>query len=140
MKKDVIISLVGTQENDGDKDKIELITEGSFYRKGDDYYVTYKESELTGLEGTTTTLKVQGKKVTMIRFGTNNTQLIFEKGQHHVCCYDTMYGAITVGVWANDVSVNIGDNGGEIYAAYKIDVDNNSIGNNDFRMQIRECH
>lgn len=140
MKKDVIISLVGTQENDGDKDKIELITEGSFYRKGDDYYVTYKESELTGLEGTTTTLKVQGKKVTMIRFGTNNTQLIFEKGQHHVCCYDTMYGAITVGVWANDVSVNIDDNGGEIYAAYKIDVDNNSIGNNDFRMQIRECH
>ena len=140
MKKDVIISLVGTQEADGDKDKIELITEGNFYKKGDDYYVTYKESELTGMEGTTTTIKVQGKKVTLLRFGTNNTQLIFEKGHHHICCYDTAYGAITVGVWANDVKVDINDNGGEIYAAYKIDVDNNAIGKNDFHMQIRECH
>ena len=59
MKKDVIISLVGTQENDGEKDKIELITEGSMYKKGDSYYITYKESQLTGMEGTTTTVKVQ---------------------------------------------------------------------------------
>lgn len=140
MKKDVLITLVGTQENDGEKDKVELITEGCMYKKGDAYYITYKESELTGMEGTTTTVKVQGKKVTMLRFGTNNTQLIFEKGQHHVCCYDTMYGAISVGVWARKVTVELDDNGGEIYADYSIDVDNNLVGKNDFRMQVRECH
>ena len=81
MKKDVLITLVGTQNNDGEKDKIELITEGSMYKKGDAYYITYKESELTGMDGTTTTVKVQDKKVTILRFGTNNTQLIFEKGR-----------------------------------------------------------
>ncbi|MBR0276859.1 MAG: DUF1934 domain-containing protein [Clostridia bacterium] len=140
MKKDVIISFVGTQENGDDKDKIELITEGSFYKKGTDYYVTYTESELTGLEGTTTTLKIQGKKITMLRYGTNTSQLVFEKGKHHICCYDTEFGTLSVGVWANKVSVNIDDNGGEIYADYNIDVDNNSIGKNDFKMQIRECH
>lgn len=139
MKKDVIISLVGNQDNDGDKDSIEFITEGSLYKKNDDYYITYKESELTGMEGTTTTIKVQGKKVTLIRFGTNNTQLIFEKGRHHMCCYDTLYGAITVGVWTNLVTVEIDENGGEIFADYSIDVDNNSICKNDFRMKIREC-
>ena len=117
MKKDVLITLVGTQNNDGEKDKIELITEGSMYKKGDAYYITYKESELTGMDGTTTTVKVQDKKVTILRFGTNNTQLIFEKGKHHVCCYDTMYGAISVGVWAQNV---------------KIDLD-------DFHMQVKEC-
>ncbi len=139
MKKDVVISLVGTQESGDDKDKIELITEGSYYKKGNDYYITYKESELTGLDGTTTTLKVQGEKITMIRYGTNTSQLVFEKGQHHLCCYDTEFGALTVGVWANKVSVDLNDNGGELYAAYNIDVDNNSVSQNDFKMQIREC-
>ncbi len=139
MKKEVIISFVGNQENDGEKDSVEFITEGKLYKKGGDYYVTYKESELTGMEGTTTTIKVHGKKVTMLRFGTNNTQLIFEKGRHHVCCYDTVCGVISVGVWANDVSVSLDENGGEIFAAYNIDVDNSLVGNNDFKMQIREC-
>ena len=68
------------------------------------------------MEGTTTTLKVQGGKVTMLRFGENNTQLIFEKGQRHLCCYETMYGALTVGVWADDVSVRLDDSGGEVSA------------------------
>ena len=139
MKKSVMISFVGTQEIDGDKERVELMTEGSFYTKNDGYYVTYDESELTGLDGTTTMLKVQGKKVKMIRFGTNNTQLIFETGHHQVSCYDTSYGTISVGVWANDVTVDIDENGGEIFADYNIDVDNNSVGKNSFRMQIREC-
>ncbi len=137
MKKDVLITLVGTQENDGDKDKIELVTEGSMYKKGDAYYIKYKESELTGMDGTTTTVKLQGKKVTILRFGTNNTQLIFEKGMHHVCCYDTPYGGISVGVWAQDVKVEFDDNGGEIFADYSIDVDNNSVGKNNFHMKVR---
>lgn len=140
MKKDVLITLVGTQDNDGEKDKVELITEGNMYKKGDAYYITYKESELTGMDGTTTTVKVQDKKVTILRFGTNNTQLIFEKGKHHVCCYDTMYGAISVGVWAQNLKIELDDNGGEIFADYSIDVDNNLVGKNDFHMQVRECH
>ncbi len=138
MKKDVLITLVGTQDNDGEKDKVELITEGSMYKKGDTYYITYKESELTGMEGTTTTVKVQDKKVTILRFGTNNTQLIFESGKHHVCCYDTMYGAISVGVWAQNVKVDLDDDGGEIYADYSIDVDNNLVGKNNFHLMVKE--
>ncbi len=139
MQKDVIISLVGNQQSDEDTDSIEFMTEGSFYKKGEDFYVTYKESELTGLEGTTTTLKVQGKKVTLLRFGANTSQLIFEKGQRHVCCYDTMYGVISVGVWTNDVVVDIDENGGEIFADYIIDLDNSPLGKNNFKMHIREC-
>lgn len=143
MKKSVVISLVGSQRQDSENDKsdkVELITEGNFYKKGDDYYITYKESEITGMEGTTTTLKIQGEKITMMRFGTNNTQLIFEKGQHHICCYDTQFGAVSVGVWSKNVKVDIDENGGSIYADYSLDIDNNAISQNDFNMQIKECH
>ena len=140
-KKDVIISLKGTQtDGSSDSEVIELVTAGSYYKKGDNYYVTYDETELTGMEGTTTTLKIEGKKITMLRFGENNTQLIFEKGQRHLCCYETPHGAFTIGVHSNQVNVNVTDNGGEISAEYQIEIDNTAAGKNDFYMQIRECH
>ena len=57
MKKDVLISLKGHQRYvDGEKDYIEFVTEGTFYTKKDKYFITYNESEITGLDGTTTTV------------------------------------------------------------------------------------
>lgn len=138
-KKDVIISFKGIQDDGVDKDVVELLTEGKYYKKGNNYYITYDETELTGMDGTTTTVKVEGEKVTLLRFGKNNTQLIFEKGQNHLCCYETEFGSFTVGVRSEKVAVDISDNGGEISAKYKIEVDNSPIGVNDFYMQIREC-
>ena len=139
MKKDVIISFKGTQQEGFEKDTVELVTEGKYYKKGENYYITYNESELTGMEGTTTTLKIEGKKITLLRFGSNNTQLIFEKGQNHICCYETEFGAFSVGVRSNKVDVDISDNGGKICAEYRIEVDNMPVSKNDFHMEIKEC-
>jgi len=58
VNKNVIISVKGVQTSENnDKNVLELVTEGKYYKKGNAYYVTYKESEVTGMEGTTTTLK-----------------------------------------------------------------------------------
>jgi len=138
-KKDVIISFKGVQGNGRDKEVIELVTPGKYYKEGDAYCVTYSESELTGMEGTTTTLIISGNKVTMLRFGENNTQLIFEKGQNHLCCYETEFGEFMVGVRSKNVNVDVNENGGEISADYQIEIDNAAIGVNNFHMQIREC-
>lgn len=140
LKKNVIISVRGIQNDGKDEDVIELVTQGQYYKRNSKYYVTYKETELTGMEGTTTTLKIDGEKVTMMRFGGNNTQLIFEKGQKHLCGYETPYGAFTVGVYSNEVDVHVDDNGGELSANYQIEIDNLIAGTNDFYMSIRECH
>lgn len=139
MKKDVVISFKGTQSDGYDKDTVELVTEGKYYKKGDNYYITYKETELTGMEGTTTTLKVEENKITLMRFGSNNTQLIFEKGQNHICCYETEFGSFSVGVRSKNVDIDVSDIGGKISAEYQIEVDNSPVGINDFHMEIREC-
>ena len=54
-----------------DRDHIELMTRGSFVLKGGSYYVTYRETETTGYEGGTTTLKIaaDGSRVARLRFG-----------------------------------------------------------------------
>ena len=45
---------------------IELITEGKFYKKSDAYYLVYDESEISGMQGTTTTLKIKDMTMEML--------------------------------------------------------------------------
>lgn len=140
MNKNVIISIKGIQTS-GNKNSntLELVTEGKYYKKGDTYYVTYKESKVTGMEGTTTTLKIaEDGIVTLMRFGSVNTQFIFEQGQKHMSYYDTKHGTFTVGVTTNIVIVDIDDKGGEVRVDYRLDIDDNKSGKNDFHMFIRE--
>lgn len=140
MNKDVIISVVGTQSTeDNDVNTMELVTEGKFYKKDNAYYVTYRESEVTGMEGTTTTLKIADDIVTLLRFGTVNTQFVFEQGQKHMAYYDTDSGALTIGVFTNEINVNLDDSGGEISVGYEVEINNLVSGINGFRVCIREA-
>ena len=140
MDKNVIISVKGTQSaEDQDENIMELVTEGKYYKEDDTYVVTYNESEVTGMDGTTTTLKVLDGVVTLIRAGSVNSHFVFQKGQKHVSYYDTEYGAFTIGVLANAVNVQMDDSGGEIRVGYQLEIDNNKTGENDFFMSIREA-
>jgi uncharacterized beta-barrel protein YwiB (DUF1934 family) len=140
MNKNVIISVKGIQTSvNKDTNTLELVTEGRYYKKGNTYYVTYKESEVTGMEGTTTTLKISNGIVTLMRFGAVNAQFIFEEGQKHISYYDTQYGTFTVGVTTRAVKVDVDDEGGEIRVDYQLEIDNNKQGGNDFHMFIREA-
>lgn len=140
MDKNVIISVKGTQAaEDQDVNIMELVTEGKYYKLDDAYYVTYDESEVTGMNGTTTTLKVMDGVVTLIRVGSVNSHFVFQQGQKHVSYYDTEHGAFTISVLANEVNVKIDDNGGEISVGYQLEIDNNNTGENDFFMSIREA-
>ncbi len=140
MNKKVIISVVGNQSlGTSEVNKLELVTEGRYYKKGSTYYITYKESEVTGLEGTTTTVKLANGVVTLMRFGNVTSQLTFEAGQKHISYYETNYGTFTIGVLANEVNIKVDDNGGQVKVDYLLELDNNSSGENDFYMSIREA-
>jgi len=139
MEKNVIISVIGNQTTEhGDSNALELVTEGKYYKEGNTYYVKYNESEVTGLEGTTTTIKIDNDVVTLMREGSVNSQFVFQKGRKHISYYDTAHGAFVIGIFANNVDIKMDDSGGEISIDYQIDIDNNSTGNNDFHMSVRE--
>ena len=81
MTDNVIISIKGKQlYAESGPDEIELVTAGTL--KMDDAggcTISYQESELTGLEGTTTRLHIHGGKVTLLREGNINSQMVFEE-------------------------------------------------------------
>ena len=142
MNKDVIISVKGIQMSPNNKEanQIELITEGKYYKKGKNYYVTYKESKVTGMEGTTTTVKLcDDGLVTLTRFGKVNTHFIFRKGEKHTSYYDTVHGTFVVDILTKDVNIDVNDKGGNVRVDYNIEIDDNKTGETDFYMQIREA-
>lgn len=140
MKKDVIITIRGLQsfEESGD-DSVELVTSGRYYEKNGNYYVSYKESELTGLGNTTTTLKIEESKVTVMRFGEITSNMIFEEGVTHITYYDMGFGALTVGVSTKRIDKKLDDRGGKMKIDYAMEINNAVTGENALFMEIREA-
>ena len=79
MDKSVIISIKGKQSYENVEDEtIELVTEGLLAKEGEGAYtLSYQESELTGLEGTLTTFQIEDGRITLMRHGEVNSQMVF---------------------------------------------------------------
>ena len=109
MKKQVQVKIIGIQKDaQGEENKIELVTEGSFFKKNDKYYLVYEESELSGMEGSTTTLKIEGEdRVGIRRFGSAKAEMNFEKGKTHSTAYETPYGIMEMNITTHRIAVAI---------------------------------
>ena len=139
MEKEVVISIKGMQQYEGAlPDAVELVTAGRLARDGTGYTLSYQESELTGLEGTLTTIQVDGEQVTLMRVGEFNSQLVFQEGRRHFSMYNTPYGAMTIGVNTRHLLAQLTDQGGDIEVDYSVEVDHALAGRNVFRISVRE--
>ena len=139
MENNVIISICGIQAyQDTEDDQIELVTEGSLTREGEGWNLSYEESPLTGLDGTTTTFQIEGGRVTLLRTGAVCSQMVFEEKRRHLSMYNTPYGAMAVGVNTRHVKSSIGESGGDIEIDYAIEIDHAIAGRNSFQINVRE--
>ena len=140
MDKSVIISIKGVQSTDnGQPEVIELVTEGRLEEDGSDgFTLSYQESELTGLEGTLTTIQVDGEQVTLMRVGEFTSQMVFQEGRRHLSMYNTPYGAMAIGVNTRHLLADLTDQGGDIEIDYAIEVDHALAGRNVFQIKVTE--
>ena len=59
-------------------DIIELVTEGVSRAGKDGWHISYEESDLTGLQGVTTTFHIQPDKITLDRTGRLQSTMVFQ--------------------------------------------------------------
>ncbi len=100
--------------------------------------ISYQESELTGLEGTTTRVCIDGSRVTLLREGNTNSQMVFEEGRRHLSMYETPYGALSIGVNTRRMRSTVDEAGGDLEIDYAIEIDNLVAGQNLFRMNVKK--
>ncbi len=118
--KNVMLKIEGMQQSvDGEENVIELTTEGKLYEKEHATYLVYDETEVSGMDGSTTTVKLARDKVSMKRFGTSNSEMVFEKGKRYVANYMTPYGNFDMEVLTMNMEYNINDaNKGNVFIEY----------------------
>lgn len=138
MKKDVVLAIRGRQTyEDQEPEVIELVTEGTMELRNGGWDISYEETALTGLEGVTTTFRVEPGKVVLTRSGKLQSQMIFEQGVAHDTLYQMAFGALMMTVKATFVFFDIVEDGGTIDLSYNIDIENTQAGVIDYHLDIR---
>ena len=138
MKQAVVLSIRGSQRYaDQEPEVIELVTEGTMEFVSGGWDISYEESALTGLEGVTTTFRVEPGKVTLTRTGALNSQMIFQEGVPHDSLYQMAFGALMLTVKATSVFYDIVPDGGVIDLSYNINIENTEAGVIDYHLDIR---
>lgn len=140
MDNNALITLIGKNTVDGEVDTFELTTAGKYTKQNGKYLVSYQGSEITGYDNTTTTLKIQDDLVSMIRFGKSmgSSQMVFEENKQYTGIYHTPHGTMSVDVYANEVSVDVNDDGGEVTLDYFVQLNSCQPVRNNLKVKIRK--
>ena len=134
----VVLSIRGEQYfDDVDPDETELITEGTMTLAGDEIRLSYEESELTGMKGTTTAFSLRNGQVVLTRTGTVNSRMVFEEGRQHTSLYETPFGELTVDIQTSRLRHNLTERGGIMEIRYSIAVEHTVTGRNCFKIRVR---
>ncbi|MDO5491625.1 MAG: DUF1934 domain-containing protein [Bacillota bacterium] len=129
-----MIRIKGKQiHRDQGDEEMEFVTEGKLYRRNGTVYLLYDETELSGVPGCQTRLRLRDGEIQMKRFGegADGTEILFEKGKRYTGVYDTPFGTIEMEVLTNNVASNISEEGdGNIDIDYDISLKGLAEGRN----------
>ena len=141
MQENYLISILGQQNYDGELGEVQLTTVGSYITKGSSRYILYREYDSDEPAAKITSiLKVDGnRRVTLIRNGQQRSRLILEKGKRHLCHYDTGFGTMMVGVFADRIKSDLDDSGGSLEVSYSLDINSGLKSLNEIFINIKEA-
>lgn len=134
----VIIRVSGVQGvGDESPDVTELMTEGVYYRSEEGFVLYYRESELTGLGDTETTVIIMPSKTVVRRKGVLNSEMVFKVGGKHSFLYDTPYGAATLELETRKITAELDENGGELTIEYLLNMEHAVVSLNSLRISVK---
>lgn len=139
--KEIMIRIKGQQANDETgEDSMEFVTEAKLYKRGEAIYLIYEESELSGIPGCKTRLKLKDGKVQMKRFGEGagaGSEINFEPGKRYTGLYETPFGAIEMEVLTNKLENTLSEQGdGYIDIDYSISLKGLLEGRNKLNITL----
>jgi uncharacterized beta-barrel protein YwiB (DUF1934 family) len=140
MNKRVIISVKTVQFVDGQPESVELITQGEYHREGNEFLAEYEESEISGMEGTKTIMKINDDTLRIVRSGTTTSDLMFKKGLDHISLYNTPFGTLEVVIKPRKVDIDINEEGGNVKLEYKMEAFGLDSIENALELNIRQIN
>ena len=139
--KDITLKIIGKQSyDDMEEEQMEFVTDGRLYVRGGSAYIIYDESEVSGLAGCKTNIRVDARSVKMKRIGEAGfgTELYFEKGKRFSSVYETPYGPMGIEVLTDRVqnSIDMEKGSGCIDVEYQVSMEGLAEGRNRITIEI----
>lgn len=141
-KKPVILFVRGEETYGGAAapEVTELITEGVMTMEaGGAMTLTYQETELTGMEGTTTRFLIRGDHVALERTGMIQSRMEFKQGERSSSLYETPWGTMVVDISTTRLLHRLGERGGVMEVVFTIAVNHQVMGENRFKIRVKEA-
>lgn len=136
---DVVLSIVGTQcDATGEESRIELITVGHYYERNGIQYLVYKDSEVSGLEGTTTMLKIYQQHVVLVRTGSIKYKQEFRLNEKNHSAYVTSYNSMNMSILTTSINLSLGNPAGNIDICYELEINGHWQSANTLSISVRE--
>lgn len=136
-----LITIIGHQKFDDDKDQVEMKTVGTVEHDDDNYIIRYNEELETGSAPIRAKLNIakDESKVEMIKSGPYSSCLIIEKSKRHLCNYGTEYGDMLMGIFGREVENDFNENEGTFKFSYDIDINGAISSQNDVIIKFKVC-
>lgn len=136
-----LITIIGHQKFDDDKDQVEMKTVGTVEHDDDNYIIRYNEELENGTAPLRAKLNIakDESKVEMIKSGPYSSCLIIEKSKRHLCNYGTEYGDMLMGIFGREVENDFNENEGIFKFSYDIDINGAISSQNDVIIKFKVC-
>ena len=135
----MIISVTSLQRDENGRDEeISLETPGIYGEDGDMKYVTYRETKLAGMEGTTTTLRIYKDRVNLMREGNFLQSQDYLMGETCTSDYETPMGSLEVSVMTREIEDSIVHGKGRMRLVYDVELKGLFTHLNEIIVDVRE--
>ncbi|AJQ29439.1 DUF1934 domain-containing protein [Pelosinus fermentans] len=136
---DIVITIIGTQKDEkGEESRIECTTKGRYYERNNIRYIVYKDSEISGIEGVTTMLKVYDRHVVLVRTGSVDHKQEFLLGEKSYSMYHTPYGTMQMSILTNSLNMALTSTIGTITIEYELEINGQWQSANTLSISIQE--
>ena len=99
--------------------------------------IEYQEPEVTGMDGTVTTVTVlHSGAVSVNRVGPINTHMVFEEGKMHACIYDTGYFPVQICIHTSMLKNSLSERGGCFDVEYNMEIGGRLASKNRMKIAV----
>lgn len=137
MTKDVLITVSGLRLDDSEQEDVELVTSGKYYNKSGKDYILYDEYIEEIKEPTHCNIIIDDDKVNIVKHGSANVHMIFERFKRNSSYYQTPYGNLLMGFNTTDLKINKEEDEINISIKYNIDINNRHVSENDINIKVK---
>lgn len=139
--KEVVISINSIHALDrDDEDTMEFTTDGLYSYDSGVSTLSYYESEVTGLSGTKTSVRIKPDEIVVDREGSMKSRMVFREGQRNSFVYSTPFGNAAMGIDTRSIRHNFNENGGSMEIDYILNMEHVVVTRNRFRLKVTDIN